>query len=266
MSEKIFKVADLFCGAGGSSTGARKAIESIGGTMELVAVNHWPVAVETHSLNHPNARHYVQNLETADPETIVPEGYLDLLMASPECRFFSRARGGKPTKEQGRVSAWFINNWLTSLDVRVLLVENVPEFVNWGPLLLPSRKPDPARRGMFFEEWVRSLWGLGYQVEWRNINAADHGDATSRTRFFLQARNDGNPIAWPEATHSRHGGARLEGKVKQWRGAREIIDWSNPGQSLLDAPKYRKKPLAVKTRRRMVFSTRAGNQIKPSFR
>ena len=116
-----YLVADLFCGAGGSSTGAQKAIESIGGTMNLVAINHWPVAVETHSRNHPQARHYVQNLETADPETIVPEGYLDLLMASPECRFFSRARGGKPTHEQGRMSPWIVQRWLTSINVRCLL-------------------------------------------------------------------------------------------------------------------------------------------------
>ena len=247
---RSYLVADLFCGAGGSSTGAQKAIESIGGTMNLVAVNHWPVAVETHSRNHPQARHYVQNLETADPETIVPERYLDLLMASPECRFFSRARGGKPTSEQGRMSPWIVQRWLTSINVRCLLVENVPEFTQWGPLL-PNEKPDPKRRGMYFEEWIRSLWGLGYQAEWRMINAADHGDATSRTRFFLQARNDGLPIVWPEATHSRQASDTLEGRVKQWRGAREIIDWSNPGRSLLDDPKYLKKPLAVKTRRRI---------------
>ena len=96
MIPPIYQVADLFCGAGGSSTGAEKAILEIGGRMELVAVNHWPIAVQTHQLNHPAAQHYLQDLDKADPEEIVPNGYLDLLMASPECRFYSRARGGRP--------------------------------------------------------------------------------------------------------------------------------------------------------------------------
>ena len=126
----IYLVADLFCGAGGTSTGATKALAEIGGEIDLVAVNHWPVAVETHKLNHPEARHYVQDLDGADPETLVPEGWLDLLMASPECRHFSRARGGKPMKDQSRMNPWIVHRWLTALNVRCLLVENVPEFTS----------------------------------------------------------------------------------------------------------------------------------------
>ena len=138
-------VADLFCGAGGSSTGAEKAIAATGGRMELVAVNHWPVAVETHQLNHPTARHYVQDLERADPEAIVPEGRLDLLMASPECRFYSRARGGKPIHDQGRMNPWTMHNWLTRLDVQRVLVENVPEFIDWGPSTRTAGRTSPGR-------------------------------------------------------------------------------------------------------------------------
>ena len=249
--EKRLLVADLFCGAGGSSTGAQKAITSIGGAMELVAVNHWPVAVETHQRNHPAARHYVENLENADPELIVPEGYLDLLMASPECKYYSRAKGGKPIQDQGRMSPWIIQRWLTSLDVRILLVENVPEFVQWGPLIPRTKRPDPAKKGITFQTWIKSLWDLGYDVDWRNLNAADFGDATTRVRFFLQARNDGRPIIWPEASHSKHGEPTLTGHLPKWRGAREIIDWSNQGRSILDDPKYRKKPLSINTRRRI---------------
>ena len=245
-----FLIADLFCGAGGSSTGAAKAIADIGGQMELAAVNHWPVAVETHQRNHPSARHYVQDLDRADPEAIVPEGKLDLLMASPECRFYSRARGGKPVHDQGRMNPWIVHRWMTSLDVQRVLVENVPEFTDWGPLR-PDGKPDKTRKSMYFEEWVRSMWGLGYEVEWRMLNAADYGDATTRVRFFLQARNDGEPIRWPEATHSKTGGQSLLGETPKWRAAREIIDWTNLGRSLLDDPKYRKKPLSEKTRRRI---------------
>ena len=245
-----FLVADLFCGAGGSSTGAAKAIASIGGEMELVAVNHWPVAVETHQLNHPTARHYVESLEQADPEIIVPEGRLDLLMASPECRFYSKARGGRPILDQGRMNPWIINRWLTSLNVRNLIVENVPEFKDWGPLG-DDHRPIRSRKGTYFESWVRSLWDLGYKAEWKDLNAADYGDATTRVRFFLIARNDGLDIRWPEATHSKIGGHNLTGYTPKWRGAREIIDWSNQGRSLLDDPKYRKKPLSINTRRRI---------------
>ena len=244
-------VADLFCGAGGSSTGAQKAIESIGRTMNLVAVNHWPVAVETHQLNHPTARHYVENLENADPERIVPEGYLDLLMASPECKHYSRAKGGKPVQDQGRMSPWIVQSWLSNLDVKVLLVENVPEFVQWGPLNPKTKRPIPERKGETFQVWIKSLWDLGYDVDWRRLNAADFGDATTRIRFFLQARNDGLPITWPDATHSKEASPTMMGTLHKWRGAREIIDWSNQGRSILDHSKYLKKPLSVKTRRRI---------------
>ena len=245
-----YLVADLFCGAGGSSTGAKRAIAEMGMEMELVAVNHWPVAVETHRLNHPTARHYVQDLDGADPEAILPEGRLDLLMASPECRFYSRARGGRPVHDQGRMNPWIVHRWLTSLNVRCLLVENVPEFTKWGPLGDDGR-PDKARKGLYFEEWVKSLWGLGYNVEWRMLNAADYGDATTRVRFFLQARNDGQLIRWPEATHTKADGPSLLEALPRWRAAREVIDWTNPGRSLLDDPKYRRKPLSEKTRRRI---------------
>ena len=245
-----FLIADLFCGAGGTTTGAMKAIAALGRKVTVAAVNHWPVAIETHKLNHPTARHYIQDLDGADPETLVPEGYLDLLMASPECRFFSRARGGKPVNEQGRMSPWVIQRWLTSLDVSAVLVENVPEFKNWSPVGRDGR-PVKSRKGLYFQEWVRSLWGLGYEVEWRILNAADYGEATSRTRFFLQARKDGDRIVWPEPTHSRDGDAGQMDGLPRWRGAREIIDWADSGRSLMDDPKYKKKSLSVNTRRRI---------------
>ena len=263
--EPTYLVADLFCGAGGTSTGAKKAMAEVGAGIDLVAVNHWPVAVETHQLNHPTARHYVQDLDGADPEALVPEGRLDLLMASPECRYYSRARGGKPIHDQGRMNPWIIQRWLTSLDVRCVLLENVPEFTGWGPLDEDGR-PDKSRKGLYFQEWVRSFWGLGYEVEWRMLNAADYGEATSRVRFFLQARKDGEPIRWPEATHSKSGEGDMLGDLPRWRGAREIIDWSNPGRSLMDDPKYRKKPLSVNTRRRIARGLeRFGGLLAPLY-
>ena len=218
--------------------------------MTLVAVNHWQIAINTHRLNHPTAQHYLQDLEHADPEKLVPGRHLDILLASPECRYFSRARGGKPVHDQGRMSPWIIQRWLTSIDVTRILIENVPEFVHWGPLD-DSEKPDKSRRGLYFQQWFQSIIGLGYNAEWRFFNAADFGDATTRTRFFLQARNDGKPIIWPKPTHTRDGRSDMMGTLPKWRSASDIIDWTKQGRSLLDHPKYQKRPLSVKTRRRI---------------
>ena len=265
VADETVVVVDLFCGAGGSSTGAEQAITETGRKMELRAINHWPVAVQTHQRNHPKAQHYIQDLERADPEAIVPEGYVDILLASPECRFYSRARGGKPTQDQGRMNPWIVQKWLTALNVSVLIVENVPEFTEWGPLQ-EDGKPDRNRKGLYFQQWIRSIWGLGYEAEWRMLNAADYGDATTRTRFFLMARNDGKPIRWPEPTHSRTRGATMLGTPPKWRGTKDIIDWANPGRSLLDDPKYRKKPLSEKTRQRIAKGlAKYGGPLAPLY-
>ncbi len=230
-----------------------------------MAVNHWPVAVETHQLNHPTARHYVQDLERADPEAIVPEGRLDLLMASPECKYHSRARGGKPIHDQGRMPAWAVMNWLDKIDVRTVLIENVPEFVKWGPVDPDTGKPIKRLRGQTFQAWFLTFGAMGYHAEWRMLNAADHGDATTRTRFFLMARKDGLPIRWPEPSHAKGDTGMLPGRLP-WRGAREIIDWDNLGRSLLEDPKYRKKPLSVKTRRRIARGLeRFGGPLAPLY-
>ena len=243
---RTFKVADLLCGAGGSSTGALRAIRALDGEMDLVAVNHWPTAIATHTRNHPTARHYVADVNNVDPEKVVPGGELDLLMASPECRFFSRARGGKPVHDQGRMSAWAVQRWLSALRVRTFLVENVPEFTAWGPLL-DDGTPDSSRRGLYFQAWVESLWKMGASFEWRMLNAADFGDATTRTRFFGLGRFDGLPIRWPEPTHSASGTVDLFSSRPRWRAARDVIDLAHPGPSLL----ARKKSLSLNTRLRI---------------
>lgn len=237
---RVVRVADLFCGAGGSSTGARQACAGLGLRIDLVAVNHWNVAIETHSLNHPEARHYLRDLMAADPIRLVPEGRLDLLMASPTCTHHSRARGGKPSSDQQRMDPWAVVRWCSDLRVKRLLVENVPEFQDWGPIDLRSGRPIRRRRGEYFRAWVEALKGVGFRVDWRLLNAADYGDATTRVRFFLIARSDGRRIRWPEPTHSR--GGDLFG-TRPWRPAREIIDWSIEGRSIYD----RKRPLAPAT-------------------
>ena len=236
-------IADLFCGAGGSSTGARRALERRGYRMDLVAVNHWDRAIETHSANHPDARHYCQDVNAVKPADVVPEGKLDLLMASPTCTYHSRARGGKPINDQGRMDPWAVVHWCTELRVKRLLVENVPEFVEWAPIDLRSGRPIKRRKGEYFRAWIAALKGAGFKLDWHILNAADFGDATTRERFFLIARSNGKRLTWPEPTHSKTGDADLLHARKKWRAAREIIDWSIEGRSILD----RKRPLSPKT-------------------
>ncbi|MEQ1407747.1 DNA cytosine methyltransferase [Neorhizobium sp. Rsf11] len=238
-------VADLLCGAGGSSTGAQRALKELGLEMELVCVNHWPTAIETHQKNHPEARHYVQDISTVRPHILVPEGYLDLLMASPTCTHHSVARGGKPTSDQQRSDPWHIVTWLTELRVKRIIIENVWEFIGWGPVNVKTGRPVPSRKGEYFHAWTETLRRLGFELEWRKLNAADYGDATTRQRFILMGRSDGRKIHWPMPTHKKRDEvtADLFGTAKPWRPAREIIDWNIKGRSIFN----RKKPLAPKT-------------------
>lgn len=244
MARKML-VADLLCGAGGSSTGAMRALRDLGLEMDLVCVNHWPTAIETHTLNHPEARHFVQDIATVRPHLLVPEGYLDLLMASPTCTHHSVARGGKPTSDQQRSDPWHIITWLTELRVKRIIIENVWEFIGWGPVDVRTGKPVKSRKGEYFMAWIDTIRRLGFEPEWRKLNAADYGDATTRQRFILKARSDKKLVGWAPRTHAK----RAEGNVlqftdvKPWKAAREIIDWNKKGKSIFG----RKKDLAPKT-------------------
>lgn len=238
-------VADLFCGAGGSSTGARRAIETLGRRMVLTCVNHWDRAIETHKRMHPDARHYCQDVASVRPIAVVPEGRLDLLMASPTCTYHSRARGGRPTSDQQRMDPWHVVTWLTELRVERLIVENVPEFVDWGPVGADG-KPIKSKKGLYFGEWIATIQRLGYTLEWRILNCADYGDATTRRRFFMLARRTGR-IRWPEPTHTRDPAHDLLAPLRRWRAARECIDWSLKGRSIFG----RKHPLAPRTMQRI---------------
>ncbi|MEP9376181.1 DNA cytosine methyltransferase [Aquabacter sp. CN5-332] len=238
-------VADLLCGAGGSSTGCQRALADLGLEMDLVCVNHWPVAIDTHQRNHPEARHHVQDISTVRPHIIVPEGYLDLLMASPTCTHHSVARGGKPTSDQQRSDPWHIITWLTELRVKRIIIENVWEFIGWGPVDHRNGKPIASRKGEYFHAWIDTIKRLGFEPEWRKLNAADYGDATTRQRFILMARSDRRRVSWPMPTHKRRdevNGDLFSGS-KPWRPAREIIDWQIKGRSIFG----RKKDLAPKT-------------------
>ncbi|WP_316191633.1 MULTISPECIES: DNA cytosine methyltransferase [unclassified Bradyrhizobium] len=247
------KVADLLCGAGGSSTGCEEALAALGYEAELVCVNHWPTAIETHARNHPRARHYCQDIATVEPRLAVPEGYLDLLMASPSCTHHSSARGGRPTSDQQRSDPWHIVTWLTQLRVQRLIIENVWEFTNWGPVDPATGRPIPERKGEYFRAWIDTIKALGATaIEWRKLNAADYGEATTRQRFIMFVRFDGKPIVWPRPTHGA--GAR-----QAWRPARDVIDWSIPGRSIFG----RKKPLSPKTLARILAGATRHNWPEP---
>lgn len=257
------KAADLFCGAGGSSTGLKRVADALGVRLDLTAVNHWTKAVETHAANHPEARHVCESLDSIDPRKVTG-GSLDLLWASPECTHHSTARGGKPINDQSRSTAWCVVRWAEALRPRYVIVENVPEFQTWGPIGSNNR-PLMSRKGETFGAWLTAMRSLGYTVEAQVLNSADYGAATTRRRLFVVARLDGGrsrgAIRWPEATHAPAGTASLFGGLPQWRAAREIIDWNERGTSIF----ARKKPLAENTLRRIASGARKfwGLELEP---
>ncbi len=244
MSEKkkLF-VADLFCGAGGETTGMINAFKNLGQNYEMLAINHWDVAIETHSKNHPEVKHYCETIQNVDPLEAVPGGRLHFLWASPECTHHSNARGGRPRSDQSRASAWLVLKWLQELYVDRVYIENVPEFVNWGPIGV-NGKPLKSKKGKLFESFLNDLKNLGYKVDYMILNAADFGAPTTRKRLIIQAVRGKNKIKWAEPTHSNQ--PSLFG-AKKWVAAKEIIDWNFKGKSIAE----RKKPLAENTLKRI---------------
>ncbi len=238
---RVLLICDLFCGAGGFTSGAMRALRMLGLDAEMAAVNHWPVAIATHRLNHPEVRHYIEDVKAANPVDVVPERYLDVLLCSPSCVFFSRARGGRPTSDQQRMDPEAIIRWIDEIDVRILLLEEVAEFQDWCRVDPETGRPVKAYRGEYFRRFIRRIRRRGYRVEWRVLTCADYGDATSRRRLFIIARKDGVPIEWPKPTHSRDGGFDAAGRpLARWRGAHEIIDWSDRGHSIFGRRPRRK--------------------------
>lgn len=255
--------ADLFCGAGGTSTGLAQAAGEAGLKLDLTAINHWDVAVETHSANHPGARHLCESLDSVDPRKLFAGMRLDLLLASPECTNHSIARGGKPAEDQSRATAWHVVRWAEALRPRCILVENVREFADWGPLGEDGR-PLKKRKGDTFRAWIQALESLNYRVQYRRLNAADYGAATSRTRLFVVARrgkSGGAGDPFPEQTHARDPAPTLFGDQAPWRAAREVIDWGLKGSSIFD----RKRPLSANTLRRIEAGLRkfGGDKAEP---
>lgn len=253
LSEEL--IVDLFAGGGGAST----AIFNATGRHPDVAVNHNPTAIGVHEANHPATRHYTCDVREVDPvEACTVDGVLrpvGLLWMSPDCTHFSKARGGKPVEKGIRSLADVGLVWAEKVRPRLIHLENVEEFQDWGPVL-EDGKPCPDRKGLDFRRWVKHLEGLGYRVEWRELTAADYGAPTTRKRLFLIARNVGEPIRWPEPTHASRAtlarGDLFSRNLKPWRAAAEILDWSIPTPSIFD----RKKPLAEKTLARIAKGVR----------
>ena len=234
---------DLFAGGGGASTGIEQAI----GRHVDIAINHDPEAIALHSVNHPQTRHYVSDVFEVDPLVVTAGQPVGLLWASPDCKHFSKAKGGKPVSKKIRSLAWVVIKWAKAVRPRMIFLENVEEFQTWGPLGADER-PCPLRKGQTFARWKKSLEQLGYVVEHRELRACDYGAPTIRKRLFLVARLDGQPIVWPAPTHGAPASLQVKAKKLQpWRTAAECIDWSIPCPSIFE----RKKPLADATLRRI---------------
>jgi DNA (cytosine-5)-methyltransferase 1 len=241
-------VVDLFAGGGGASTG----IEIATGRHVDIAINHDPEAISLHEANHPQTRHFVSDVFDVDPLVVTAGQPVGMLWASPDCKHFSKAKGGKPVSKKIRSLAWVVVKWVKALQPtkchpRIIYLENVEEFQTWGPLG-DDNKPCARRKGQTFKRWKRTLERLGYVVEHRELRACDYGTPTIRKRLFLVARCDGQPIVWPEASHGKPGTLPVQQKkLKPWRTAAECIDWSIPAPSIFE----RKKPLADATCRRI---------------
>jgi len=229
---RAIDTADLFCGAGGFTTGLMRACKRLGLQTIHTVVNHWNIAIATHNANHPDARHLCASLGQIEPRKATQRNRLRVLLASPECTFHSRAGGDRPINDQSRTTAWEVLRWLQELYVDDLVMENVTEFVDWAPLGA-NGKPIKSMKGDVFRSFVGAIKALNYAVDWRFINAADFGDATTRTRLILRARRGRHSkITWPEPTHAGN-----------WKPAGSIIDWSLHGRSIFN----RKVPLKPNT-------------------
>lgn len=262
--EKI--IVDNFAGGGGASTG----IELACGRPVTIAINHDPDAIAMHRTNHPYTEHLQASVWDVDPEQVCHGRKVGLAWFSPDCKHFSKAKGAALVDRNIRGLAWIVLRWAGTVRPDVILLENVEEFITWGPVR--KGKPVKSKSGQTFAKWKRQLQALGYVVDHRVLVAADFGTPTSRKRFVLVARCDGKPIVWPKRTHAPRNSPEVQaGKRKPWRSAAEVIDWSIPGYSIFQSKEEIKerygatvvRPLAENTLRRVIrgvdkFTLRSG--------
>ncbi|MGG3793574.1 DNA cytosine methyltransferase [Pseudomonas paraversuta] len=264
-------IVDFFCGGGGAGTGLEMGL----GRAVTVAKNHSPAAISMHTVNHPHAKHFTTDVFEGDPDTECGGRAVGWFHMSPDCTHHSQAAGGQPRKREIRNLSWIGLKWAGMKRPRVISLENVKQILQWGPLVAKRCKstgrvvklgggiaepgevvtvteqflvPNHKRRGQTWAVFVAELQRLGYVVEWRVIKACDFGAPTSRERLFMIARNDGQPIVWPEPTHAKN---PVKGQQK-WRTAAECIDWTIPSKSIFG----RKKDLAPATLRRVAKGMR----------
>ncbi|RKR46264.1 DNA cytosine methyltransferase [Paraburkholderia sp. BL17N1] len=236
-------IIDNFAGGGGASTGLERAF----GRPVDVAINHDPEAIAMHTANHPHTTHYCESVFDVDPSEITGNQPLALVWLSPDCKHFSKAKGGKPVSKKIRGLAWIALRWAAKGKPRVIMLENVEEFQTWGPLAADG-KPDLKQRGRTFRSFINALRAQGYTVDWKELRACDFGAPTIRKRLFLVARRDHLPIVWPTPTHGDPKSAAVRtGKLLPWRTAAECIDWSVPCPSIFE----RARPLKDATLRRI---------------
>lgn len=240
-------IIDNFAGGGGASTGIELAL----GRRVDIAINHDPEAVAMHTANHPETKHYCESVWEIDPREVTQGRPVGLVWLSPDCKHFSKAKGGKPVEKKIRGLAWVALRWADVVRPRVIMLENVEEFRTWGPLVVDGEgkaRPCPKNKGREFNAFCNAFRRQGYQVEHRELRACDYGTPTIRKRLFLIARRDGQPIVWPEPTHGDPRNiATKANKLKPWRTAAECIDWSAPCPSIFE----RKRELAPATLRRI---------------
>lgn len=248
-------IVDNFAGGGGASTG----IELAAGRPVAIAINHDPDAILLHKTNHPYTEHLQASVWDVDPVEVCRGRPVGLAWFSPDCKHFSKAKGAALVDRNIRGLAWIVLRWAGTVRPRVIMLENVEEFQTWGPVR--KGKPVKGKAGTTFLKWKRQLADLGYVIEHRELVAADYGAPTTRKRFVLVARCDGKPIVWPERTNAPRDSEEVKsGKLKPWRSAAEIIDWSIPGYSIFDSKqeimeRYGAKavrPLAENTLRRVI--------------
>lgn len=249
---KPLRGADLFCGAGNGSAGLADAVQKVGRRLILTAINHWDVAIATHSANFPGQLHLCTGIDNVNPCDHYTRGQLDILIGGPECIEFSQAAGKKPTGYQYRPTPWCMSKWADHLRPRMILIENVPEFrQKWPP----------------YQSWLQSFRDMGYHVDDRVFCAANYGDPTTRERLFIQCMLGRRRVCWPDPTHSEDGADELFGTRERWRSAREhVIDWKLQGQWLDEMPgkkKYGGLPLSPKTLGRIFHGLEEQGGVTP---
>ena len=244
-------VVDNFAGGGGASTG----IELATGYSVDLAINHDPEAIRMHKVNHPNTEHYCENVWAVDPVKACNGHPVGLAWFSPDCKHFSKAKGGKPKDKNIRGLAWVACRWAGLVRPRVIMLENVEEFKTWGPLNR-GHHPIKSKQGKTFERFVQQLTDLGYEVDFRELVAADYGAPTMRKRFFMIARCDGKPIVWPEPTHGPADSEKVEeGLLKPYVGAYTQLDFSLPCPSIFDTSEEIKEKYGIRAVRPLAQKT-----------